>query len=128
MGGSLDFYTNFGASYVDRRPVQVHNLAWVPSATIIDLRLGIQTDRWRAGVYGRNVGNNDSPTIATRWFSNPYIGTASVTFAGLALLKTPVPVPTANASYSLPRAFFGGFRRERQIGLEFTYSVGGQAR
>jgi OOP family OmpA-OmpF porin len=46
---------------------------------------------------------------------------------GLANLKLTggVPVPSNTfASYSLPRGFFGGFRRERQIGLEFAYRYG----
>jgi iron complex outermembrane receptor protein len=127
-GTSLEWYTNLGVSYVDKRYVQVHNLAFVPSATVIDLRFGVQKESWNAGVYIRNMSNEDAPPIATRWFTNPYIANGSaIPIPGLANLKLTNGVLTPSntfGSYSLPRAFFGGFRRERQIGLEMAFRFG----
>jgi outer membrane receptor protein involved in Fe transport/outer membrane protein OmpA-like peptidoglycan-associated protein len=127
LGGTgLDFYANVGASYTGKRYVQVHNLAYVGAATIVDARFGVQKDAWNVGLYGRNLFNEDAATIATRWFTNPYVadttgGTPGI--PGLTPIKTGLPSNTFG-SYSLPRAFFGGFRRERQIGLEAAFRFG----
>lgn len=132
LGGTgLDWYTNLGVSYVDKRYVQVHNLAYVPAATVVDLRFGVKNESWNAGIYARNLTNEDAPPIATRWFTNPYIATGSpVPVPGLANLKLTngVLVPSNTfGSYSLPRAFFGGFRRERQVGFEAAFRFGEKA-
>jgi outer membrane receptor protein involved in Fe transport/outer membrane protein OmpA-like peptidoglycan-associated protein len=132
LGGTgLEFYANVGASYTGKRYVQVHNLAYVGAATIVDARLGVQKDAWKIGLYGRNLTNEDAATVATRWFTNPYIANTTiqtvppngVPIPGLTPIKAGLPSNTF-ASFSLPRAFFGGFRRERQIGLEASFKFG----
>jgi iron complex outermembrane recepter protein len=117
IGGSgLEWFANADASYTDKRYVQVHNLAYVPDATVIGARLGVSGDNWTAAIYGRNLGDEDAPLVATRWFTLPY---------GFAY---PNQVPVANrvvgADYGSPRGFFGTLRRERQVGVEFTYRYG----
>jgi iron complex outermembrane recepter protein len=132
LGGTgLDLYANVGASYTGKRYVQVHNLAYVSAATIVDARFGVQKDTWNVGLYGRNLTNEDAATIATRWFTNPYIANTTIQtvppngipIPGLTPIKAGLPSNTF-ASFSLPRAFFGGFRRERQIGLEASFRFG----
>lgn len=132
LGGTgLELYANLGASYTGKRFVQVHNLAYVPAATVVDARLGLEKDEWNVGLYARNLTNEDSSPIATRWFTNPYIANTTIQtvppngipLTGLTPIKAGLPSNTF-ASYSLPRAFFGGFRRERQIGVEAAFRFG----
>jgi hypothetical protein len=92
----------------------VHNLAYTGAAALLGARFGIQTNDWKVGVYGRNLTNEDSSPGATRWLQQNLIGVN-----GLTVPATPA---TSVASYSLPRGFFGVLRRERQIGLEFSYN------
>jgi outer membrane receptor protein involved in Fe transport/outer membrane protein OmpA-like peptidoglycan-associated protein len=132
LGGTgLDFYANVGASYTGKRFVQVHNLAYVGAATVVDARFGIQKEDWNIGVYAKNLTNEDSPTVATRWFTSPYVANTTrqtvppngIPIPGLTPIKAGLPSNTF-ASYSLPRAFFGGFRRERQVGIEAAFRFG----
>lgn len=114
-------YVNADATYESEKPVQVHNLAFIPEATVVGLRAGIETDSWWAGVYARNLFDEDAPTAVTRWLQSPYL------LAPGALTQPNVPptVIVPGAAYALPRSFFGSLRRERQVGLEFSYSFGG---
>ena len=107
-------YVNSDLSYTDKKYVQVHNLAWSGSAVLLGARIGVETDQWKVGLYGRNLTNEDSSPGVTRWLHSYMLGIPGVT------LKTGLP-STAVASYSLPRGFFGVARRERQVGLEASY-------
>ncbi len=112
-----DFYTNLSATYEDRKPVQVHNEAWVPSATIVDARIGVRSENWSVGVYGRNLTGEDAPQIATRWFQWPIANFGPP-------LITPVSptVPGGGVvSTNFPRGYFGSVRRDTQVGLEVSY-------
>ena len=114
FGGDYEFYLNSDLSYTSKKWVQVHNLAYTGAAALLGARFGIQTADWKVGVYGRNLTNEDSSPGATRWLQQNLIGVN-----GLTVPATPA---TSVASYSLPRGFFGVLRRERQIGLEFSYN------
>jgi len=144
IGDKYEFFLNADVSYTDKRPVQVHNNPFVPSATLVGARLGFSTDNWSVSVYGKNLTDEDSVAVATRWFTNPYVGFSTIgainstplqTGAGLAAnglpafppangIATAPPAGTALnsvAAYALPRGFFAMLRRERQVGLELTY-------
>ena len=115
-------YLNADATYESEKPVQVHNLAFIPEATVVGLRAGLQTDSWTAGIYARNLFDEDAPVAVTRWLQVPYFLPPGGTIQPNV---PPAPPPTAGASYTLPRSFFGTLRRERQVGVEFTYRFGG---
>jgi iron complex outermembrane receptor protein len=114
FGGDYRFYINTDLSYSSKRNVQVHNVAYTGAASLLGARIGIETDSWKIGAYGRNLLNEDSVVGATRWLHTYLIGIPGVT------LKPGLP-STAVASYSLPRGIFGTLRRERQIGIEASY-------
>ena len=114
FGGDYRLYVNTDLSYSSKRNVQVHNTAYTGAATLLGARIGLETDRWKAGLYARNLLNEDSAVGATRWLHTYMIGIPGVT------LKPGLP-PTSVASYSLPRGIFGTLRRERQVGLEANY-------
>ena len=140
----VDFFASADLSYTGKRVVQVHADPFVPAATLLGARIGFSSDRWSASLYGRNLTNEDAVSVATRWFSQPYIGFSTSGFAAATPLRTGASLtaaglpayPPANgiatapptgtalngvASYSLPRGFFAILRRERQIGLDVSY-------
>lgn len=112
---SWEFFANADLSYEDKKPVQVHNEAWVPSATTVGARLGVSSDNWTVSVFGRNLTDEDAPQIATRWLQYPYL-------TAFSLLRPGSPPNDGTVSYNFPRGFFGSFRRERQVGVEVSYS------
>jgi outer membrane receptor protein involved in Fe transport len=137
--GGYEFFVNADVSYTGKRPVQVHDDPYVPSATIIGARIGIAADTWSAALYGRNLGDEDSVAVATRWLSQPYVGFSTAPIPGTTPLKNAAALAAAGlpayppatgssaglnsvASYALPRGFFAALRRERQIGIELSYS------
>ena len=123
FGGDYRLYVNGDLSYTSKKNVQVHNTAYTGSATLLGARIGIETDDWRIGFYGRNLGNEDSVVGATRWLHTYLIGIAPGTPGvppSFITLDPGLP-STAVASYSLPRGIFGILRRERQVGLEMSY-------
>jgi iron complex outermembrane receptor protein len=116
-----NLYVNADATYESEKPVQVHNLAFIPEATVVGMRIGVETANWSAGVYGRNILDEDAPTAVTRWLQSPYL----LAPGALVQPNTPPTTLIPGASYTLPRGFFGSLRRERQVGLEFNYNFGG---
>jgi outer membrane receptor protein involved in Fe transport len=117
FGGDYRLYVNADLSYTSKKNIQVHNTAFTGSALIAGARIGIETDSWRVGLYGRNLLDEDSLPGATRWL-HPYLFGIP---AGPAATLDPGLPPTSVAAYSLPRGIFGTLRRERQIGLELNY-------
>ncbi len=116
-GGDNEWFVSGDVTYESKKYVQVHNLAYAPAATIAGLRVGYQADNWKLTAFARNLFDEDSVVIATRWLAIPYISTG---FS----LNTASFVP--GAATGAPRAFFTTLRRGRQYGLEFSYSFGGR--
>ncbi len=114
FGGDYRLYINADLSYTSKKYVQVHGTAYTGSALLAGARIGIETDSWRVGLYGRNLLDEDSLPGATRWLHGYLVGIPGVT------LDPGLP-PTTVAAYTIPRAIFGSLRRERQIGLELNY-------
>lgn len=119
FGGDYRLYVNADLSYTSKKYVQVHNQAYSGSALLAGARIGIETDSWRVGLYGRNLLNEDSLPGASRWLHGYLFGIPAT--AGPAATLDPGLPPTSVAAYSLPRGIFGNLRRERQIGLELNY-------
>jgi iron complex outermembrane recepter protein len=107
-----------GFSYEASKYVQTDNLAETGSAFIVNARLGFKTDNMTVAVFGRNLTNEDSIALATRWFDLRYgAGTtglpaaSTVTFNG-----APAQIETGS-----PRGFFGSLRKGRTFGVEATF-------
>jgi outer membrane receptor protein involved in Fe transport len=118
FGGDYRLYVNSDLSYTGKKNVQVHNTAYTGSALLMGARVGIETDSWKVGLYGRNLLDETSAVGATRWLHGYLIGFQGPVPA--ATLDPGLP-PTSVAAYSLPRGIFGTLRRESQIGLELSY-------
>lgn len=115
--GSLWFNTNW--SLEASKYVQVHNLAKTGDTFLLNARLGYRTENFTISVFGRNLTDEDSIPLATRWFDYRYgAGTtglpaaATVTFDG-----RPAVIETG-----APRAFFATLRKGRTFGAEASFN------
>jgi iron complex outermembrane recepter protein len=119
IGENMKFFTNANFSFEDSKYVQTDNLAKTGDTFLLNARLGIKTDKFTLSFFGRNLTDEDSIPLATRWFDLRYgAGTtglpaaASVTFDG-----RPAQVETGS-----PRGFFGALRKGRTFGAEATFN------
>ncbi len=115
-GMSLFALSNF--SFEDSKYVQVHNLAETGETFLLNARLGLRTDKFTIALFGKNLTDEDSIPLATRWFDLRYgAGTrglppaSSVRFDG-----RPAQIETGS-----PRGFFATLRKGRQVGVEATF-------
>ena len=108
IGGGWDVFVASDLTYESSKFVQVHNLAETGDATLIGARFGVETENFSVRVWGRNIGDEDSIVMATRWLQTPYFSFASLNTAGF--------VPGADTG--TPRAFFGTLRRGPSYGVE----------
>ncbi len=110
QNGRLEWFARSDYTYESSKYVQVHNLAETGSASILGAQLGIQSDTWTIMAYGRNILDEDSIVMATRWLQTPYLSTA--------FSPNTAPVDAARGA---PRAFFGTLRRGAAYGIEARY-------
>lgn len=125
VSDSTEVFANADISWEDSKPVQVHNLAWVPDATLVNAQLGVRSGNMTLTVYGRNLTDEDAPTMVTRWLQDPLVITAAGFPSTAAAGAPPGSCPPNTCSTSFPRAFFGDMRRGRNFGLEVNYRFGG---
>jgi len=109
-GKSWQFFTQGDVSYESSKFVQVHNLAETGDTTLVGARLGVEGENWTLSAYGANLTDEDSITLATRWFTTPY------GFGVTASSTRP-----AGFSGSSPRGFFGGMRPGQNFGVELKF-------
>ena len=95
-------------TYESSKFTQVHNLAETGDATLVGARIGIERDDFSVRLWGRNLTDEDSIVLATRWLQTPYFSFGSLNTAGF--------VPGTDTGS--PRAFFGTLRRGPSFGLE----------
>ena len=123
MNGGLEFFAFPSVSYESKKFIQVHNRAWVPSTTIVNLRAGVRSSNgWELAAFARNLLDEDSPSLATRWFDvrhglNAFGIAPALTVAGGCNLAS-----GQCADVGLPRAFFTTLRKGATYGLELRYS------
>jgi len=90
--------------------VQVHNRAETGSATLVGAQFGIESENIRLTLFGRNLTDEDSIVLATRWFDLRYLGPNGIDPSLLGQVDT-----------GSPRAFFSTQRRGRNFGVEIGY-------
>ena len=119
LGSSgLRLFINSNFSYEDSKYVQVDNLAKTGTTFLLNGRIGLRSENITVAFFGRNLTNEDSIPLATRWFDLRYgAGTrglppaASVTFDGRA----------AQIETGTPRGFFATLRKGRTFGIEANF-------
>ncbi len=96
--------------YESKRYNNASNLNWVDERTIVNLRAGLQSDRWALTAYVRNLLNDDTP-IAAFAFNNYAINPITTT-------------AQAQNNGAYPRLYSIIPQRQRDYGVEFTYRFG----
>ena len=130
VNGSVNYETGIGSgdgrlfgianfSFEDSKYIQTDNFAKTGDTFLLNARLGYKTDNFTLALFGRNLTDEDSIPLATRWFDLRYgAGTtglppaASVSFDG-----RPAQIESGS-----PRGFFGALRKGRTFGVEGTFS------
>ncbi len=105
--GGWEWYAQSDVTYESSKFVQVHNLAETGDATLVGARLGVENERFALELWGRNLSDEDSIVMATRWFQVPYLASSF----------SPNIAPAGAASGG-PRAFFGTLRKGPSVGVE----------
>jgi iron complex outermembrane receptor protein len=116
-GGGISAFFNTNFSYEASKYVQVHNQAETGDTFLLNARVGVRHENWSLAVFGRNLTNEDSVPLATRWFDLRYSGSrnglpTSGTFDGR----------TAIVESGNPRGFFATLRKGRTFGAEATFN------
>jgi iron complex outermembrane recepter protein len=119
--GSLLGFFNTNFSYESKKNIQTDNFAKVGSTFLLNGRLGVKTDRFTFAVFGRNLLNEDSVPLATRWFDLRYGAAGAAAPAGA------IPAQTFNGSPAFaetgsPRGIFGALRKTRTFGVEGAFN------
>ena len=112
MSDSLSFVASGTFTHEGSKFVQVHNLAETGDTNMMGLRFGVKSDDWSITAYGRNLTDEDTIPLATRWFDLRY-GSGPRGLAGVA---------PANSDLGSPRALFSALRKGRTFGVEVSYS------
>ena len=100
----LEFVARLDANYRSKSFVQVDNLQWVGERTLVNLRVGLESDRWTLTAWAKNLADDDTPVGGTRYvdFQNDN-----------------VPGP------GFPRGYVVTLAPGRQVGLTASYRFGG---
>jgi iron complex outermembrane recepter protein len=123
LGSSdLEIFTNANFSYEDSKFVQVHNQAETGEAFLLNGRIGIRGENFSVALFGRNLTDEDSINLATRWFDLRYgAGTRNLP-AGAGNPPTQIfDGRPAQIETGSPRGFFATLRRGRTFGIEATF-------
>ena len=124
FGQGLSWISNFSVTYEGSKYVQVHNLAETGETTLVNLRLGLRSDDgWSIVAFGRNLTDEDTIPLATRWFDlrTGTSRTCGAVYGAPCVPASPPPGTAGGADVGSPRAFFGALRRGRTFGIEFNY-------
>jgi len=95
LSGSFNYFIRPSVTYRAESFVQVDNLTKVPSATIANLRIGVENDKYQFTIFGNNLNNNKSPTYVLRYldFAKLVPGTTQVSFLGTSQRAFPYALP-----------------------------------
>jgi iron complex outermembrane recepter protein len=117
----LEAFASADVSYESTKYVQVHGGAETGDTTLVGGRFGVRNANWKLSIWGKNLTEEDSIPIATRWFDLLQGASASV---GLSCPQSGcLPTSTGfGVDTGSPRAFFYMPRRGRTIGAELKWT------
>jgi outer membrane receptor protein involved in Fe transport len=116
--GDLKAFTVANFSFESSKYVQTDNFAETGDAFLLNARIGVKNERFSIAFFGRNLTNEDSIPLATRWFDIRYgagtrnLPTGTQTFDGR----------TAIIETGTPRGFFATLRKGRTFGVEGSFN------
>jgi iron complex outermembrane recepter protein len=111
LGANLELFASADVSYEGTKYIQVHGGAETGETTLVGGRVGVSGERWKVSLWGKNLTDEDTIPIATRWF-DVFQGIASDPSVGLS------GAAASGIDTGSPRAFFFMPRRGRSVGLE----------
>jgi iron complex outermembrane recepter protein len=117
LSESMDIIANTTFSYEGKKNIQTDNFAKVGDTFLLNARLGIKTENFTISLFGRNLTNEDSVPLATRWFDLRYGSSAGLIPPGLTFDGRPAFAETGS-----PRGMFGALRKTRNFGIEGTFT------
>jgi len=109
LGANLELFASADVSYEGTKYIQVHGGAETGETTLVGGRVGVSGERWKVSLWGKNLTDEDTIPIATRWFD---------VFQGSAAAAGLVGAAASGIDTGSPRAFFFMPRRGRSVGLE----------
>lgn len=119
----LELFTNANFSFEDTKYVQVHNLAETGETFLINGRIGVGTGNFTVALFARNLTDEDTIPLATRWFDLRYgLGTRNLPAGAGNQPSQLFDGRPAQIETGFPRAFFATLRRGRTFGVEATFN------
>ena len=112
MENGLVMFLNADLTYEDSKFVQVHNGFETGEATILGAQVGVRSDDWSIMLFGKNLTDEDSIPMGTRWF-DVLQGTGTIVGTGGA-------DDGIDESALGPRAVFRSFRKGSQLGVKVS--------
>ncbi|OYU78254.1 MAG: hypothetical protein CFE32_02365 [Alphaproteobacteria bacterium PA3] len=109
LGANLELFASADLSYEGTKYIQVHGGAETGETTLVGGRVGVSGERWKVSLWGKNLTDEDTIPIATRWFD---------VFQGSAAAAGLTGTAASGIDTGSPRAFFFMPRRGRSVGLE----------
>lgn len=110
LNADLTAFMRGNVSFESKRFNNASNLNWMDQRTLVNLRLGVQSDIWTATLYVRNLLDDDTP-IGALGFNNYAINPI-------------VTVADAPNDGAYPRLYSIVPQRGRDFGIEFRYRFG----
>jgi len=120
ISSGLSFVATGTFTHEGSKFVQVHNLAETGDTNMMGLRFGVKADKWSVIAYGRNLTDEDTIPLATRWF-DLRLGSAE-SGANASFTRGLAGQVGPGADTGSPRAFFATLRKGRTFGVEVSYS------
>lgn len=136
VSDSFSIIANTTMSYEGKKSIQTDNFAKVGDAFLLNARIGFKTENFTLSLFGRNLTNEDSVPLATRWFDLRYgsacrtavpqlpgqVPGCTAAAAGGPLAPTTFNGTTAVAETGSPRGIFAMPRKTRHFGIEGTFT------
>ena len=117
MNDAMDVFANIDFTHESSKFIQVHNGMETGSTNIIGAQIGVKWDQIRLEVFGRNLTDERTPPIATRWFD---LQEGFNTVGGGGSGSTD-PRQSIDKAVIGPRSAFLSYRRGRQIGVRAKF-------
>ncbi|CAM3815998.1 TonB-dependent receptor [Litorimonas haliclonae] len=112
LNEKLDLFVNANYTYESSKFIQVHNSQETGGTSIFGGKVGVSYNNVRFEIFGRNLFNEKTPPIGTRWFD---------LLEGFNTISASIPgAGQIDRNPTGPRATFLSYRRGRQVGARFA--------
>jgi hypothetical protein len=105
VGETLGGFVRADFSFEESKYDQVFNLAETGDISLLNLKFGLEHDRWKASLFVDNVTENKRPSAVIRYVDN----------------KNPLPIGTSQRTNTILRGFLYSLPDKRQFGVDVRY-------